>query len=210
MMEQPANGFSDKNWMTFLWKLFSLLEGTDWMEGKVTAVSRSAAHTFSKQNEGSIRLLAGLGVQGDAHMGGTVKHRSRVARDPSQPNLRQEHLLHAELHEELRAADFSVSAGQMGENITTQGIELLALPSGTRLHLGETAVVEVTGLRNPCPQLDRFQPGLMAAVLTRDQNGKLIRKAGVMGIVLVGGDIKPGDRIGVELPPKPHRPPQRV
>jgi MOSC domain-containing protein YiiM len=172
----------------------------------VTAVSRSPTHTLSKPNQGHIRLLTGLGVEGDAHLGTTVQHRSRVARDPSQPNLRQVHLIHAELHDELRAAGFAVSAGQMGENVTTRGIDLLGLPTGTRLHLGATAVVEVTGLRNPCVQLDRLRPGLMAATLGRDGRGRLIRKAGVMAIVLADGDVRPGDAIRVELPPGPHRP----
>ncbi len=176
------------------------------MSGIVTAVSRGSTHTFSKIDQESIRLLAGLGVEGDAHAGVTVKHRSRVARDPSQPNLRQVHLIHAELHDELQAAGFAVSAGLMGENITTRNIDLLGLPTGTRLHLGTTAVVEVTGLRNPCLQLDRFQSGLMAAVLDRDEQGALIRKAGVMGIVLVGGEVRPGDAIKLELPPEPHQP----
>src|SRR5690242_15777233 len=135
------------------------------MDGTVMAVSCSPTHTLSKPNQQSIRLLTGLGVEGDAHLGETVKHRSRVARDPSQPNLRQVHLIHAELHDELQAAGFTVSAGQMGENITTRGIDLLLLPTGTRLHFGNTAVIEVTGLRNPCTQLDDFQSGLMAAVL---------------------------------------------
>ncbi len=173
--------------------------------GVVIAVSRGVTHTFSKSPRGSIRLLTGLGVEDDAHMGETVKHRSRVARDPSQPNLRQVHLIHAELHEQLREAGFAVSAGQMGENVTTRGVDLLALPTGTRLHLGNAAVVEVTGLRNPCVQLNRFQPGLMAAVLGRDASGRLVRKAGIMGIVLASGDIRPGAAISVELPPKPHR-----
>jgi MOSC domain-containing protein YiiM len=176
------------------------------MTGIVTAVSRSATHTFSKATQASIRLLPGLGVEDDAHIGGTVKHRSRVARDPNQPNLRQVHLIHAELFDELRAAGFSVSVGQIGENVTTRGIDLLGLPSGTRLHLGDTAAVEVTGLRNPCSQLDDFQPGLMAATLGRDEQGRLIRKAGVMGIVLAGGVVRPGDPIRVELPPEPRRP----
>jgi MOSC domain-containing protein YiiM len=175
------------------------------MGGTVIAVSCSPTYTFTKPTQGSIRLLAGLGVEGDAHLGETVKHRSRVARDPTQPNLRQVHLIHAELHDELRAAGFTVSAGQMGENITTSGVDLLGLPTGTRLHLGKTAVVEVTGLRNPCVQLDHFQSGLMAAVLERDEHGRLIRKAGVMGIVLTGGEVQPGDPITVELPPAPHR-----
>jgi MOSC domain-containing protein YiiM len=172
----------------------------------VTTVSRSAAHRFSKPNKGAIRLLAALGVEGDAHAGATVKHRSRVARDPTQPNLRQVHLIHAELHDELLAAGFAVSPGAMGENVTTRGLDLLALPTGTRLRLGTDAVVEVTGLRNPCRQLDRFRPGLMAAVLDRDAEGRLVRKAGIMGVVLAGGAVRPGDAIRVELPPGPHRP----
>jgi len=171
----------------------------------VTAVSRSATYTLIKPNGDSIRLLTGLGVEGDAHLGGTVKHRSRMARDPSQPNLRQVHLIHAELHDELQAAGFAVSAGQMGENVTTRGVDLLGLPTGTRLYLGEAAVVEVTGLRNPCAQLDRIQPGLMAATLGRDARGNLIRKAGVMGIVVAGGEVRLGDPVRVELPPEPHR-----
>jgi MOSC domain-containing protein YiiM len=175
------------------------------MSGIVTAVSRSSTHTFTKPKQDRIQLLPGLGVEGDAHQGETVKHRSRVARDPSQPNLRQVHLIHAELHDELQTAGFVVSGGQMGENITTRGIDLLKLPTGTRLHLGDTAIIEVTGLRNPCTQLDRFQPGLMAAVLDRDEHGALIRKAGIMAIVLVGGEVLPGDPITVELPPEPHR-----
>ena len=175
------------------------------MDGVVTAVSLSPAHTFGKENREGIRLLAGLGVEGDAHLGETVKHRSRVARDPTQPNLRQVHLIHAELHDELRAAGFTVAAGEMGENVTTRGVDLLGLPTGARLRLGETAVVEVTGLRNPCAQLDRFQPGLMAAVLGRDEDGGLVRKAGVMAVVLAGGEVRPGDPVRVELPPGPHR-----
>jgi MOSC domain-containing protein YiiM len=176
------------------------------MNAVVTAVSQSAKHTLVKSNQHSIRLSAGLGVDGDAHHGATVKHRSRVARDPSQPNLRQVHLIHAELHEELRATGFAVSAGQMGENITTQGVDLLGLPAGARLCLGGTAVVEVTGLRNPCAQLDRIQPRLMAATLGRDEHGNLVRKAGIMGVVIAGGEVRPGDAIRVELPPRPHRP----
>ena len=173
-------------------------------DGTVLAVNRSATYTFSKPTQESIQLLTGLGVEGDAHMGETVKHRSRVRRDPTEPNLRQVHLIHAELHDELQGAGFTVSAGQMGENITTRGIDLLALPTGTRLHLGETAVVEVTGLRNPCAQLDAFQQGLLAAVLGRDEQGNIIRKSGIMGIVLVGGKVQPGDTIRIELPPMPH------
>lgn len=176
------------------------------MDPVVVAVSRSESHTFSKYNHPKIRLVAGLGIEGDAHAGKTVKHRSRVARDPTQPNLRQVHLIHSELHDELREKGFLVSAGDMGENITTRGIDLLGLPTGTRLHLGDEAVVEVTGLRNPCAQLDDFQTGLMAAVLDRDEEGNLIRKAGIMSVVVTGGEVRPGDRIRVELPPKPHLP----
>ena len=174
------------------------------MEGIVIAVSQSPTHSFSKPNRGSVNLLAGLGVESDAHMGEKVQHRSRVAKDPNQPNLRQVHLIHAELHDELRERGFDVSAGQMGENITTRGIELLGLPTGTRLYVGNSAVVEVTGLRNPCYQLDDFQNGLMKAVLDKDEQGNLIRKAGVMGIVLTGGEVHVNDVIRVELPPEPH------
>ena len=176
------------------------------MSGRVAAVSRSAAHTMSKGNQAEIRLLEGLGVEGDAHAGATVKHRSRVARDPHQPNLRQVHLIHAELHDELRGAGFDVAVGQMGENITTWGVDLLGLPTGTRLRLGEEAIVEVTGLRNPCAQLDGIQAGLMAAVLDRDERGNLVRKAGVMAVVVAGGPVRPGDAVTIELPPAPHRP----
>ena len=176
------------------------------MQPVVTAVSRSAEHGPNKSNRDRIRLLAGLGVEGDAHLGATVQHLSRVAHDPSQPNLRQVHLIHAELHDELRAAGFDVAPGQMGENVTTRGVDLLALPPGARLHLGDAAVVEVTGLRNPCAQLDGIQPGLMAATLDRDQQGNLVRKAGIMGIVIAGGELEPGEAIRVEPPPPPHRP----
>src|SRR5688500_10072582 len=174
------------------------------MEGIVIAVSHSPSHSFSKSNQGSIRLLAGLGVEGDTHLGEKVQHRSRVAKDPNQPNLRQVHLIHAELHDELRERGFDVSPGQMGENITTRGINLLGLPAGTRLHIGKTAIVEVTGLRNPCSQLDDFQAGLMKAVLDRDEQGNLIRKAGVMGIVLTDGAVYVNDDIRMELPPETH------
>jgi MOSC domain-containing protein YiiM len=180
------------------------------MSGVVTAVSRSATHTFTKPTERGITLLAGLGVEGDAHLGSTVKHRSRVRRDPDQPNLRQVHLIHAELHDELCARGFAVTAGAMGENITTRGVPLLELPVGTRLQLGGAALVEITGLRNPCAQLDELQPGLMAAVLDRDADGNLVRKAGVMAVVLSGGTVAPGDPIRVELPAAPHRPLQSV
>lgn len=176
------------------------------MSATVLAVSSSGSHTMRKPNQDMIRILTGLGVEGDAHLGVTVKHRSRVAADPTQPNLRQVHLVHAELHDELRGAGFAVKPGEMGENVTTRGVDLLDLPTGTRLHLGPTAVVEVTGLRNPCMQLDKIQKGLMEANLDRDADGNLIRKAGIMGIVLADGEIRPGDAIEVELPPAPHSP----
>jgi MOSC domain-containing protein YiiM len=178
--------------------------------GFVVAVSRCAAHSFSKPNVDVITLVAGHGVEGDAHAGATVKHRSRVAADPSQPNLRQIHLIHAELHDELRDRGFALTPGLMGENITTRGIDLLGLPTGARLRLGATAVVEVTGLRNPCSQLDRLQQGLMAAVIGRDADGQVIRKAGIMGVVAVGGEVRAGDHVDVELPDRPHRPLDRV
>ena len=178
----------------------------DVTRGVVTAVSRSAAHTFSKARQPSIRLVPGLGVESDAHQGATVKHRSRVARDPTQPNLRQVHLIHAELHDELNARGFDVAPGEMGENVTTRGVPLLDLPAGTRLRLGRGAVVELTGLRNPCAQLDRFQHGLLGAVLERRPDGRVVRKAGVMGVVVAGGEVAPGDEIEVDLPSGAHRP----
>jgi MOSC domain-containing protein YiiM len=176
------------------------------MDARVTSVSRGATHTFSKPAVDVVTLVAGAGVEGDAHAGPTVKHRSRVARDPGQPNLRQVHLIHAELHDRLAAAGFRVSPGDMGENVTTRGVDLLALPTGTRLLLGPDAVVEITGLRNPCQQLNGFQPGLMAAVLRRDADGNLVRLAGVMGVVLTGGEVRPGDPIGLTEPAGPLRP----
>ncbi len=175
------------------------------MTGTVIAVAASPGHTMTKPLRDTIRLLAGLGVAGDAHQGVTVKHRSRVARDPTQPNLRQVHLIHAELLDELAAAGFAVPPGRMGENVTTRGIDLLGLPVGTRLRLGSEAVVAVTGLRNPCHQLNGLQPGLMAATLGRDAEGGLVRKAGVMAIVLAGGEVRGGDIVAVEPPPPPHR-----
>ena len=179
-------------------------------KGTAIAVSLSADHHFSKTNQNSISLIAGIGVEGDAHAGETVQHRSRVAQDPSQPNLRQVHLIHSELHDELGGAGFAITPGQMGENITTHGIDLLSLPANTQLHIGKSAVVEVTGLRNPCKQLNQLQPGLMAAVLDHDQQGNLIRKAGIMGVVVTGGEVFPDDEIRVEMPPEPHQPLDRV
>jgi MOSC domain-containing protein YiiM len=179
-------------------------------DGIVAAVHRSQKHTFTKSVQLSIRLLAGLGVEGDAHMGVKVKHRTLVRRNPDAPNLRQLHLIHEELHEELRRSGFAVGPGEIGENVTTRGIDLLALPRGTRLHLGDEALVEVTGLRNPCRQLDGFQNGLTTALFGRDEYGNLTRKAGIMSIVLLDGDVRPGDTIRVELPAEPHQKLDRV
>jgi MOSC domain-containing protein YiiM len=170
----------------------------------VLAVSRSATHTMSKHGVESLQILKGLGVENDAHQGVTVKHRSRVARDPNQPNLRQVHLIHAELFKEVAAQGFTVLPGQMGENITTSGIDLLKLPKGTILEIGSVQL-EVTGLRNPCSQIDGLQNGLLKEVLETDADGNLIRKAGIMTIVLEGGEVRPDDNIKVILPPEPHQ-----
>ncbi len=176
------------------------------MSATVVSVSRLEEHQFSKSPIDSIRLIAGLGVEGDAHCGEKVKHRSRVRQDPMQPNLRQVHLIHAELFDELAAQGFKVAPGNLGENVTTSGIDLLGLFEGTVLRVGETAAVRITGLRNPCAQIEQFHRGLLSAVLDRDDAGNLIRKAGVMGVVLVGGQVRAGDAIVIEPPPAPHRP----
>ncbi|MFF8842090.1 MOSC domain-containing protein [Streptomyces sp. NPDC015127] len=180
------------------------------MGAAVTAVSSNGEYTFTKPNRDSITLLAGLGVEGDVHAGVTVKHRSRVAQDPTQPNLRQVHLIHEELFAEVGEAGFAVAPGDLGENVTTTGIDLLSLPVGTLLRLGPEAVVEVTGLRNPCVQIDAFQDGLLKQVVGRDASGALVRKAGIMSVVRTGGVVRPGDAIDVELPEGPHRPLERV
>ncbi|MCA8916058.1 MAG: MOSC domain-containing protein [Planctomycetes bacterium] len=180
------------------------------MSGIVKAVHCSAGHTLAKLSQPSITLVAGLGVEGDAHSGEKVKHRSRVLQDPNQPNLRQVHLIHSELFDELQQSGFEVGPGRIGENVTTSGIDLLGLPTGARLRLGPDTVVEITGLRNPCSQLETIHKGLMAGCLGRDVDGNLIRKAGIMGIVLEGGKVSPGDTIQVELPAGVHRPLERV
>jgi MOSC domain-containing protein YiiM len=180
------------------------------MNGQVVAVARDGEHRFSKHLVSEIHVLAGLGVEGDAHQGITVKHRSRVAVDPTQPNLRQVHLMQAELFEELHDRGFTVGPAELGENITTRGIDLLGLPTGTLLRVGGSVVLKLTGLRNPCVQINRLQPGLMAAVLARGENGELIRKAGVMAIVQAGGVLRPDDPIVIELPAPPHLPMEQV
>ncbi|THF68565.1 MOSC domain-containing protein [Deinococcus sp. Arct2-2] len=176
----------------------------------IVSVAANPTHGFSKQPLPSVQLLAGLGVQDDTHAGHTVQHRSRVAADPTQPNLRQVHLIHAELLDELNAAGFGIAPGDLGENVLTRGVDLLALAVGTRLHVGAQAVIEVTGLRNPCSQIENFRPGLLAAVLGRDEAGNVIRKAGIMGVVAVGGEVRQGDSIRIKLPPLPHRALERV
>ncbi len=174
------------------------------MDAYVAAVHRSASHSVSKPTVARIRLVAGIGVAGDAHAGVTVQHLRRVARDPSRPNLRQVHLIHGELNDELAMRGFTVAPGAMGENVTTRGVDLLALPTGSRLSLGADAAVEITGLRNPCTQLEGLHRGLMAAVLHRDTSGRLVRRAGVMAVVVRGGTVTTGDAIVVQRPPGPH------
>jgi MOSC domain-containing protein YiiM len=176
------------------------------VSANVVAVAVSPRHKFSKAPALQISLIAGLGVVGDAHAGITVRHRSRVAKDPTVPNLRQVHLMHAELFDGLAQQGFTVAPGDLGENITTRGIDLLALATDTILHIGLTASVRITGLRNPCSQIDKFQSGLMAATLGRDSAGNVTRKAGVMSVVLASGDIIPGDTIRIEPPLGQHRP----
>jgi MOSC domain-containing protein YiiM len=179
-------------------------------QGRVVAVARDGVHRFSKRPVASIRLIAGLGIEGDAHAGQTVQHRSRVAADPGQPNLRQVHLIAAELFDALAGQGFDLKPGDLGENVTTRGLDLLALPRGAVLRLGASAVIEVTGLRNPCGQIEAFRAGLLRAVLDKAPDGTLIRKAGIMAILIAGGAIRAGDLIGVSLPPQPHQPLERV
>ena len=174
--------------------------------GVVVSVNRAPEYRFSKPPVEAITLLEGLGVEGDVHAGVTVRHRSRMAADPTQPNLRQVHLIHAELHDELRETGFAIAAGQLGENVTTRGIDLLRLPRGSLLHLGEEAIVEVTGLRNPCLQIDRFSPGMLKKVVVRDETGTVVRRAGIMSVVRAGGRVSPGDVIRAVLPEAPHEP----
>lgn len=174
---------------------------------RILAVSLSKGHHFSKTPALSIRLIAGLGVEGDAHLGETVKHLYLKRKNPDAPNLRQVHLIHAELFDEVAAKGFTVKPGDLGENVTTQGIDLLGLSTGTLLYLGDSAIVEVTGLRNPCHQIDDFQKGLLAEVFEKNRTTKtLVRKSGIMSIVRAGGDVRPGDFVRVEPPPGPHRP----
>jgi len=175
------------------------------MDPIVIAVSCSETHSFSKPNQDVINLIEGIGVEGDAHSGKTVKHRFLVKQDATRPNIRQVHLIHKELLDELNSKGFSVNPGQLGENITTRGIDLLAMPTGTILHVGSEVEIEITALRNPCKQIDEFQEGMLKAVLYKDENGNLVRKTGVMGVVRRGGEVHPGDNIQINLPPGPHQ-----
>ena len=180
------------------------------MYGKVIAVAKDEGHNFSKKIVPEIEIIAGLGVDGDAHLGETVKHRSRVRVDPTQPNLRQVHLIHSELFDEVSEKGFSVKPADLGENITTEGVNLLGLPRHAVLEIGEHVRLEVTGLRNPCAQIDNFQKGLLSAVLEKGPNGELIRKSGIMTVVLTGGHVRAGDAINIRLPNPPFMPLERV
>ena len=177
---------------------------------KIVSLSKSAQHSFSKTTCKSLTLIEGEGVEDDAHRGTLVKHRSRVKASPTAPNLRQVHLIHYELIAQLQKSGFDIQAATMGENITTEGIDLLSLPRGTQLEIGENALIQITGLRNPCKQLDNFASGLLAAVLDRAQDGSLIRKAGIMAVVESGGEVVIGDIITVQLPAEPHQNLERV
>jgi hypothetical protein len=230
----------------------------DASRGTVASVSSNDSYTFTKPVHDRIVLVAGFGVEGDVHGGVHVRHRFRVAADPTQPNLRQVHLMHEELFAEVGEKGYDVAAGNLGENITTSGLDLLGLPVGTILRFGEgvgesadlaadspaspldevfatagattlnepTAraveavraavardaghdprpAVIVAGLRNPCGQINGFRPGLLKEVLDRDEDGNLVRKGGVMGVVLRGGAVTPGDPVAAELPPGPWSP----
>ena len=175
------------------------------INASVVAVSSNPAHTFSKLNRESLELVTGLGVKGDAHNGKTVQHLFRIRQNPDQINLRQVRLIHAELLEAVAADGFNVAPGELGENITTRGIDLLSLPVGTKLQIGEAALIEITGLRNPCYQIDDFQRGLLKEMVEKNEQGQVVRKAGVMGIVLLGGLVRPNDPIKVIFPALPHQ-----
>ena len=166
----------------------------------VVAVSSKPTHGVRKLQRERVTLIAGHGVEGDYHAGEFVRHRSRAARDPKQPNLRQVHLMHAELFDELAELGIAVGPGDMGENVTTRGLALLDLAPGTRLHLGSSAIVEITGCRNPCAQLNDVDERLLAQVAQKADDGSIIRKAGIMGVVIAGGDVRASDPIRAEAP----------
>jgi len=171
----------------------------------VLAVHCNGKHAFSKPPRDAIRLIGNWGVEGDAHAGATDQHLYHIRRFGEQPNLRQVHLIHAELFDEVLTKGHAVLPGQLGENISTRNVDLLGLPQGARLHIGAEAVVELTGLRNPCRQIDEFQPGLRSHLVERTAAG-VVRRGGVMSIVVKGGMVRRGDRIEVELPQTPHSP----
>ncbi|MEU1366664.1 MOSC domain-containing protein [Streptomyces sp. NPDC005803] len=181
------------------------------MTARVTAVSSDPTYSFGKPNRARVTLLAGLGVEDDVHAGQTIKHQFRMTYEPQSPNLRQVHLMHEELFDELAAKGYAVAPGELGENVTTRGIDLLGLPTGALLHLGEEAIVEVTGLRNPCSKINTFRPGLLGEMFAIDAaTGDFTFKSGIMGVVRQGGRVRPGDAVGVDLPAGPHRPLERV
>lgn len=175
------------------------------MAGRIEALHSSPSHSLKKETTSSLEIIKGLGVKGDAHMGAKIKHVYRVRKDPNEPNLRQVHIIHAELFDELKTKDFDISFGEMGENITCSGLDILSLPTDTELQMGVSTRLKVTGLRNPCAQLDSIKKGLMKACLDRNQSGEMIPKVGIMTIVLEGGIINQGDEIKVVFPPEPHR-----
>jgi len=172
---------------------------------KVVGVQISGKHAFSKVPQDAIRLIENFGVEGDAHAGATDQHLYHIRRFGQHPNLRQVHLIQAELLDEVAGKGHAVCPGELGENISTRHVDLLGLPTGTRLRLGSEAVIELTGLRNPCHQIEDFQPGLLKHLVEKKPTG-LVRRAGVMSVVLQGGDVRPGDAIEIELPPLPHEP----
>ncbi|CAM5572528.1 MOSC domain-containing protein [Streptomyces atroolivaceus] len=181
------------------------------MSGRVTTVSSNGTYSFSKPNRESVTLVAGLGVEGDVHAGGTIRHQFRMTYEPDLPNLRQVHLMHEELFDELALKGYDVAPGQLGENITTRDVDLLGLPTGALLHLGDEAVVEVTGLRNPCAKINDFRQGLLGEVFALDPvSGDFTFRSGIMAVVRHGGTVRPRDAVGIELPPGPHRPLERV
>lgn len=177
----------------------------DSSSARIVSVHSSGTHDFSKQPRASIRLLAGFGVEGDAHAGRSDQHLFHIKRFGQHPNLRQFHLIQAELFDVLATHGFDVPPGALGENARTIGVDLLALPARTRLHVGPSAIIEITGLRNPCVQIERFRPGLLAHLVERSDKG-LVRKAGVMSVVLNSGEVAPHDKIEIELPKGPFEP----
>jgi hypothetical protein len=171
------------------------------VEGYVHSVSASPRHGFSKLVRESITLIKGHGVDGDAHAGAFVKHRYLARWRPRMANERQVHLINQALFEELFSEGFNVQPGNLGENVTTRGIDLLRLPLGTMLALGPTAAVELRGLRTPCVLVDRFRKGLLKALVRKGEQPRF--RAGVMGVVREGGILFPGNPVKVTISPAP-------